>query len=232
MSKLTVMTQIDPSTALGALATRLPAASRVFMRHHLDFCCSGARSLREACQEAGLDVGQVIVELRNEQPPIDTRDWTHAAPAELIEHIVRSYHEPHREELPRLRSMAERVFDVHRERDPDRLGRIAELTRDLEAELVQHMAKEEQILFPWIVARRRPAPRMPIVVMIKEHDDAGRLLHELRNLTDDFTPPAGACATWRALWLGLAEFSTQLQQHIHLENNVLFPAVLGGADPA
>lgn len=223
---------ITPNTSLGALATRLPAASRVFMRHRLDFCCNGARSLGDACAEAGLDVDGIVAELRAELLPGNERDWSDATPTELIEHIIARYHEPHREELPRLRSMAERVLQVHGERDPKRLGRIAQITHELENELVQHMTKEEQILFPWIVTGRSPAPRMPIQVMLAEHDDAGRLLHELRDLTHDFTPPQGACATWRALWLGLSEFSTQLQQHIHLENNVLFPAVLGEADPA
>jgi regulator of cell morphogenesis and NO signaling len=163
------------------------------------------------------------------QAAID-QDWTHESLGRLISHILATYHEPLREELPRLQAMATKVAAVHGDMDP-RLRRVSAFVADLSADLHHHMLKEELVLFPAInelVAGVSARVRIdaPIHVMEHEHDRAGALLSELRNLTDGYEPPAWGCATLRALFHGLSELEATMHVHVHLENNVLFPRAL------
>ena len=147
--------------------------------------------------------------------------------ADLVQHIVDAYHLPLREELPRLESMARKVARVHGDKDTERLGGILETFLRLEAELGDHMAREEDVLFPEIL-RHGEGSDLPVEPFVDDHSDAGQALAVLRELTDDYQVPEGACNTWRALWHGLEALEQSLHLHIHLENNVLFPRV-GGA---
>jgi len=219
---------ITPETTVGALATEHPLATRVFARHGIDFCCGGGRPLAEACAAQGVDPGIVLEELETElngasEP--ETR-WDQAPLTDLIDHIVATFHEPLREELPRLEAMAAKVLDVHGEKDPPRFRGVLETIRGLRAELEMHMRKEEEILFPMIAAGRGAMAMGPVSVMEAEHDEAGRMLRRLGALTDEYTAPEGACNTWRALWAGLADLERAMHVHIHLENNILFPRAL------
>lgn len=202
-------------------------ATRVFHRHGLDFCCGGGNTLRDACARKGLDVDAIASELeaaRAASDP-DERDWREAPAPELIAHLLERYHEGHRAELPRLIEMARKVERVHGARDDCPRGLTAFLESSLDS-LESHLQKEEQILFPMIQQGRGRSAGMPIQVMEHEHAEHGHTLERLRELTNDYTPPQDACTTWRALYDGLAEFQRELMQHIHLENNVLFPGVL------
>lgn len=218
---------------VGTLATEHPASTRVFARHGIDFCCGGGRPLVDVCTEKGIDAVTVLREIQEEtvQRTFDPTRWDRAPLDGLIEHILLHYHRPLEEELPRLEAMAARVLKVHRDKDPERLAELSVLVRDLGAELEQHMAKEEQILFPMILAGKGGMAGPPIEVMHQEHDEAGAALRRLRELTDDYRVPAEACNTWRALWHGLEELETALHEHIHLENNVLFPRAQEGIGP-
>jgi regulator of cell morphogenesis and NO signaling len=122
--------------------------------------------------------------------------------------------------------MARKVYQVHGEKDPERLQRMVSTVVALRADLEPHMRKEEQILFPMILGGQGASTGGPVSVMRQEHDDVGRMLITLRSVTDDYTPPEGACNTWRALWHALADLERSLHEHIHLENNILFPAAL------
>jgi regulator of cell morphogenesis and NO signaling len=218
---------LDSQTTLGELARKHPAAPRVFHRHHLDYCCGGRRSLDEACREKGIDPAVVIAaieERANDEPAVV--DWAEAGAPALIEHILRRFHEPLRPELARLVQLAEKVERVHAEH-PDRPSGLAALLHAVQVDVENHLAKEEQILFPMICAGAGRSVSMPIRIMLEEHDDHGRNLARLRNLASDFTPPADACGSWIALYSGRADFERDLMLHIHLENNVLFPLVLG-----
>lgn len=146
----------------------------------------------------------------------------------MIDHILVTYHQPLYEELPRLESMARKVLDVHRDKDPQRLSELFSIYLEIQAELKQHMMKEEQILFPMIRQGQGARTGGPIAVMEKEHEAVGGALRRMRELTDDYTVPAEACNTWRALWHGLEALEKDLHQHIHLENNILFPRALAG----
>ncbi|MCP3916343.1 MAG: iron-sulfur cluster repair protein YtfE [bacterium] len=213
-------------STLAQLATTRPGASRVFHRHGLDFCCGGAVSLADASRAAGLDLEALASEIEAE----DTSDaeavrWDTQAAGEIIEHILTRYHAPLREELPRLLAMARKVEEVHGDKPTCPTG-LAQHLEHMAQGLEMHMQKEEQVLFPLIQAGRGAMASMPIHVMEQEHKDAGNDLARLRELTDGYTPPAEACNTWRALFLGLAGLQEELMEHIHLENNVLFPKAL------
>ena len=143
-------------------------------------------------------------------------------PGPLIDHILARYHEVHRAQLPELVRMARRVEAVHREH-PDVPAGLADFLEQMEQELLSHMMKEEQVLFPMLKAGGNPFVVQPIGMMRHEHVDHGVALEKLAALTDDATPPAEACNTWRALYAGIAQLNDDLINHIHLENNVLFP---------
>lgn len=225
---MTATLPLSPDTPLGRLAVTLPGASRVFHRHGLDFCCGGAESLREACRARGLDADALVREIEAEARPEELFERFDQRPLdELIDHLLVRFHEPHREELERLVAMALKVERVHAEKDTCPHG-LARHLAALADELEQHMQKEEQVLFPLIRSGRGAMAAMPVQVMEAEHRDAGRALERTRELTDDLRPPAEACGTWRALYLGLDEFERDLMQHISLENNVLFPRALRG----
>lgn len=212
---------------LADLAIRIPGASRVFHRHRLDFCCGGRRSLREACGAAGLDVEALLGELAAEERGAPAHaDWD-ARPLEaLIDHIVLHYHAALRLELPALRAMAQKVERVHAEKPQVPRGLAAHLAA-MQQDVEEHLAKEEQVLFPLLRAGVSAGAAAPISVLEHEHDEHGEALRITRALTDDLQPPPHACTTWRALYLRLAELERDLMDHIHLENNVLFPRALG-----
>lgn len=214
---------IQTTEHLARIATTHPAASRVFHRYGLDFCCGGERPLAEVCRAAGLDAEAIAREIEAEQThPEDDVRWDERPLDELVDHILERYHEPLREELPRLLAMAEKVERVHGEKPHAPHGLAKHLRHVLDA-VEDHLQKEEQILFPAIREGHGQALSMPVHVMEQEHDDHGASLRRTRQLTADLTPPADACTTWRSLYLGLAEFERELMDHIHLENHVLFP---------
>jgi regulator of cell morphogenesis and NO signaling len=219
---------LTPDSKVGQIAAEHPLATRVFARHGIDFCCGGGKPLGEVCNKRGLDAAAVLTEIESElAAPTATEDrWDQAPLSDLIDHILLAYHNPLAEELPRLEAMARKVVDVHRDKQPERLPELLSVYIGLKAELEQHMAKEEQILFPMIKSGQGAMAGGPVSVMEDEHDSAGRALKRLRELTDGYQAPEGACNTWRALWHGLAALEDALHQHIHLENNILFPRAL------
>ncbi|MBS1186465.1 MAG: putative regulator of cell morphosis and signaling [Burkholderiaceae bacterium] len=208
---------------IGSIACDIPGATRIFHQHKLDFCCGGGKSLREAAQRRGVDTAVLTAELEQlRQSQQSGRDWRDAPVPELIMHILERFHERHREQLPELIRLARRVEEVHGDKPECPLG-LAALLEGVEQELESHMQKEEQILFPLLLRGYCQQSLQPILVMRHEHDQHGDNLERLAQLTNDITPPANACNTWRALYAGLAQLREDLMQHIHLENNVLFP---------
>ena len=141
---------------------------------------------------------------------------------DLIRHILDRYHQVHRRELPELCNLAIRVEQVHADHPAVPAG-LSGLLEHMHAALESHMEKEEQILFPLMLAGGNPMIVHPIAMMRHEHDEAGEELRALAALTGDMTPPEDACNSWRALYAGLAKLAEDLTEHIHIENNVLFP---------
>ncbi|MCU0763550.1 MAG: iron-sulfur cluster repair protein YtfE [Hydrogenophaga sp.] len=206
--------------AIGQIAVELPGATAVFRRHKLDFCCGGQIALQEACERKQLPLATVLAEL-NALQRVDV-DVAQRPAAEVIDHILQRYHAVHREQLPELIRMARRVEAVHRE-SPDVPTGLADHLEAMEAELLDHMDKEENLLFPLLKAGGQGMAHHPIAVMRHEHTSHGAQLERLLALSHDTKPPAGACNTWRALYAGIAQLSDDLISHIHLENNLLFP---------
>ncbi|MFT0214005.1 iron-sulfur cluster repair protein YtfE [Pseudomonas sp. F1_0610] len=214
--------------SLGSIATQIPQATQIFHALNLDFCCAGHKSLRQAATEQGLDPEQIASQLANLQAEAysASNDWNLASNEQLIEHILLRYHAVHRTQLPELIRLAERVEQVHKNREecPKHLSQL--LTQMLD-DLDKHMQKEEMILFPMINRGQGNKAGGPIQVMRFEHKQHGEVLEQLKMLTHGMQPPADACSTWKALYLGLNELKVDLMQHIHLENNLLFPKALG-----
>ncbi len=228
---------ITPQTHVSEIVIHNPAATRVFHRYGIDFCCGGKRPLGDVCEERRLDVEQVRQEIESLAPgEAEEQDWSAAPLAGIVDHILARYHDPLRQELPRLTAMAEKVVNAHGQKLPAVLPPLASRLRELRTELESHMMKEERVLFPFVVALEksrqagRPAPRAPfgsvdgpIAMMEAEHEDAGRLLAEMRELTGGYALPEWACNTFRALFAGLEDLEREMHLHVHLENHVLFP---------
>ena len=215
----------------------------VFKRFGIDFCCGGGLPIEEACQRRGVSYPELESALESAQPARaegqmpDPRGWP---PAFLADYIVNVHHRYCRETLPVLEQFTQKVARVH---GPGRPA-LVELHRtlmELSHEMEAHMTAEEEEVFPAIRALEEdssgsaPAPEAPtapgpdlLARMEDEHETASGLMAEIRRLSDDFTPPEGACATWRAAYAKLEEFESDLHRHVHLENNVLFPAVRAG----
>ena len=213
---------------LGELVTELPAAAKVLHQHGLDFCCGGKQSFAHACQAEGLDPEEIIREIEA-QPSGSEKDvrWDQRPLEDVIQHILMTYHEPLKVEVPRLVDLAAKVEEVHADK-PDCPNGLSKLLADIQLAVESHLAKEEQILFPLIIAGRGQTAHMPVQVMLHEHDDHGRNLRRIRELTHDFRLPKDACASWRELYRALGELAVELMDHIHLENNILFPRALAG----
>jgi regulator of cell morphogenesis and NO signaling len=231
----------SPSSTLGAIVATHPLLSGVFERVGMDYCCGGKRTLAQACAAKGLDAAtfalvlEAAAKLPTAGPVVDAAGMSLA---QLADHIEATHHAYLREELPALVEKADRVAEKHGWRD-GRLAAVAVTMRGLADEMFHHMAKEEQILFPLVreLERNRSAANHggsianPIRQMEQEHDGAGNAVARLRELTDGFQPDAEACNTHRALLAGLARLETDLHEHVHKENNILFPRALALETP-
>ena len=222
------------------IALEQPHSIRVFERLGIDYCCGGRKPLAEACNERDIPVDEVLAALdaaanANEVAPVD---WTKGPLGQLITHIVATHHAFVKRELPRLATLAEKVVSRHCDTQAH-LPALQRALAQLDKELTQHLAKEENILFPFIAGLEaaqtsgstQPSSCFgtvanPIAMMTREHDAAGGLLAEMDRLSEHFTTPAGACPTYHAFYDGLKEFEQDLHQHIHLENNILFPRAI------
>ena len=225
--------RITPETTVAEIATAMPATIRVFQQHQIDFCCGGRIPLAEACAARGLDAGAMLTELRAAVAPSAEPGWADQSLTALVAHIQSRYHEPLRAELPRLAALLDKVVSRHGAHLPGTLPRLQDTFTRLHQELLAHMADEDAVLFPCIVALEGGQPmsgpdaadciESPIAMLETDHDDAGAALASIREITDGFAPPAWACPTFRGLYYGLAQLETDMHLHVHLENHVLFP---------
>jgi len=215
------------NTPLGELARSQPSSTRVFLRHRLDFCCGGRHTLAEACAKAGLDATQIARELEAEAEGTNETNWAMKPQPELVDHIIERYHEGLRRDLPSLIGAARKVERVHAAKPAVPAG-LADELEVFWGEMQSHMMKEEQVLFPMLRRGvRGPQVYMPVRVMEGEHDVHAEHLARIRQITGNLEIPGHACATWTALYRGLSHLEAELMQHIHLENNVLFPRAGG-----
>ena len=223
------------------IVTQHPSSAKVFHRFNIDLCLQADLSLEGACRELQLSVDQVLEKLADSEaigPRGLALDPASLPLARLIQHIVRIHHNCVRQELPRLAEMASNVAAKLGDRAPE-LTRAAALIENLRTEMYTHIQKEEQVLFPFIsqmdqesIVAYPPSHECfrsvshPIFMMEQEHESADHIVAELIRLTNCFERPSWACATHIALFSGLREFEADLRQHVHLENDVLFPRAI------
>ena len=232
---------INSETTVREIALQVPESTRLFESLKIDYCCGGNQPLGRACASAGVDVDEVMEVLAgvgqsNEEEGVS--DFQNASLPELITHILDTHHVFTNTEMERLQSLVDKVLSAHGGNHPE-LIHLSELFKRLCDDLKPHMFKEERILFPYILALTQAADQSqaapfapfgtvknPIRVMMSEHDTAGQILRELRALTSDYKVPADACISYQTLYQALENFEKDLHQHIHLENNILFPRAL------
>jgi regulator of cell morphogenesis and NO signaling len=231
------MPDLSVSMTVGDIVGHDLRTAAVFARHGIDFCCGGRRSLDDACHAKGVDPGAVLRDIEALEPGDAASDMTAWPVDALADYIVERHHAYVRRQIPAITTMLGKVVAAHGERHPS-IAQIASTFASLASELMHHMDKEEQILFPYVRAmarmRRDGAQRVatpfgtvrnPIRMMEDDHQHAAADLWMLRTLSNGFTVPDGGCVTWRACFSELAAFERDLHQHVHLENNLLFPAV-------
>ncbi|TCN90719.1 iron-sulfur cluster repair di-iron protein [Shewanella fodinae] len=226
--------EIELDRRVGDLVAEDFRNAHVFSQFGIDFCCGGGRTLTAACQRANADPTIVIQALQQLQRSGDKQDQLRQLPlADLIDHIEHKHHEYVRQKAPLLLEYADKMVRAHGDKYEE-IKPVAGWIKALVADLLPHLQKEEQVLFPAIRALSN-GDRInscfgtidnPIHAMEYEHEEAGQILQKLRQLTQDYQPPAHACTTWRVCYATLAEFEQDLFTHIHLENNVLFPKAL------
>jgi regulator of cell morphogenesis and NO signaling len=208
---------------VGDIAATLPGATAVFRKYKIDFCCNGDLTLDSAAQRRGVDPDALEQAL---EALTSGTGGTAASAAmssdELIDHIQTCYHEAHRRALPELIALSRKVEAVHREHPRVPAG-LSDALRQMQSELEEHMAKEETVLFPAMRQSAKEDVDITTADFRHEHDDQGTQLRLLESLTDDFTLPEGACRSWQSLYVGTAQLAEDLMEHIHLENNILFP---------
>ena len=208
--------------SIARLARETPSFIKVFNDYSLSLCCDENITLRQAIVLAKLDQDEVMAALSKLDPEVqDMKDWNTADDQEIINYLLARFHQVHRVQLQELQHLAERVETVHQQDVQCPLG-LAEHLKHMQLELEQHMQKEEQILFPMIENGQGKMVGGPIHVMKTEHDEHVHAIHQIDQLTNNMKLPEDACNTWQTLYLGLTTFKEDLQQHIHLENNILF----------
>ncbi len=229
---------VATSKTVREYAIETPQTIPVFEKLGIDFCCGGNRPLEEACvaANASLDEVQKALEQALAEPVRPSeRELRSGSLAELMSHIMQTHHVYVRTHVPEIEKLLEKVYSKHGEKHPE-LAQIRSVFHGLGQELMMHMMKEENILFPYIERMEEsviqgdpilPPPfgtvANPVRMMEHEHDDAGVALKALRETSRGYTPPADACVSFQALYTALENFEKDLHQHIHLENNVLFP---------
>ena len=223
----------EADESLGALAAKDLRKAQIFKKYGLDFCCGGKKTVKQACAEKGLDVTKIEQELQqaDKMPatrPLPYNEWSLDF---LADYIVNTHHSYVKKVLPDLRSYAAKVARVHGTQHPELLD-IHQLVENLSSELSEHLVKEEQLLFPYIkdmvsaTAKQDIGIEDPVRMMETEHEMAGRDLEQIRALSNNFSLPGDACASYSLLYRMLEEFEDDLHIHVHLENNILFPKAL------
>ncbi len=230
------MTTITPETKLADIIVERPVLASTMERLGLDYCCGGQRSISEAATEVGLDPHTTIEILKAipEEAANTPDDWTGLSLTEMVDRLEVTHHAFLREALPRLTELSTKVAGVHGENHPE-LIEVDQLTKAIRADLEPHMMKEERVLFPMVrqldsadgpVEFHCGTLRNPISMMMMEHDRVGELLEQIRSVSSAYSLPDDACASYRALYEGLAELESDTHMHVHRENNIVFPAVL------
>lgn len=232
--------EIIVTMSVAEIVVKYPETRKILEEMGIDYCCGGKHSLKEASENAGFSPQDVIQKLKevveSSKERLNKTNLDAISLKELIDHIINTHHVFLKEELPRLKNLREKVYQAHHQKHGQMLENLGRSFQKLRTDIEMHLAKEEQILFPAIeqienhVRQRGPKPEIhcgsitnPINQMVYEHEVAGVLLSEMQKTTSGYNPPSDACESFKALYDGLRELEDNLHEHIHLENNILFP---------
>lgn len=229
---------IDIEASVGELVAKDYRTADVFKKFGIDFCCGGKKSLKSTCKQKGLllaDVESALAQIESLQEHHDYNAWDLDF---LIDYIINVHHKYVLDSIPPLTEYSVKVARVHGNAHPEVLG-IRNHFQNVANDLLSHMEKEEQVLFPYIhqmaIAKRDKKElamppfgtiNNPIRMMELEHETAGDAFHKIKELSSNFNPPENACMTFKVLYSKLEEFERNLHEHIHLENNILFPKAI------
>ena len=234
------LSQAQRPVTVGEMVVADYRKAEVFRKYGIDYCCGGKKPLEAVCQQKGLDPNPIQKELDElDQLPVEPlQDFNHWELDKLADYVIQKHHQYVTDSVPMLYELTTKVARVHGDRHPELLP-IARYFEQVAQELQRHMLKEERVLFPHI-SQMATAIRMgmalpnapfgsienPIQMMESEHESAGGGMEEIRQLSDDYTPPEDACTSYRVLYAKLQEFEQDLHQHVHLESNILFPKAI------
>ncbi|MGM0946706.1 MAG: iron-sulfur cluster repair di-iron protein [Bacteroidota bacterium] len=223
---------------VGGIVAENFRTARVFNQYGIDFCCKGGIKLNDACEKKGLSANQVASELLEAIKEVDAVDYRQFSMSDLIDHIIKTHHKYVEDTIPALKFFTEKIEKVHGDKHPE----LAEIKREFDEAanaLTIHMKKEEFVLFPFVKAMEESKANgftlsephfghieNPIHMMEDDHEAEGERFRRISSLTDNYTPPADACQTYKVAFSMLQEFEQDLHKHIHLENNILFPSAL------
>lgn len=229
--------KIRKTQTVGGTVAEDYRTAEVFRSFGMDFCCGGGKTIEEACREKGVDIETLAKALeKSMDEPAARQNYNDWSLHFLIDYIINNHHGFVRKKLPEIEYYARKVAGVHGSRHPE-LVDIHRLFTRLKDEMLDHLEKEEQVLFPYIKnlvnaengeesTNANPGFRtveVPINLMEQEHEAAGGIMDEIKTLSNHFRPPEDACATFRVLFKNLQGFQEDLHKHVHLENNILFP---------
>jgi regulator of cell morphogenesis and NO signaling len=233
---------IHSTNTVGELAVAIPGATRIFETLGIDYCCGGNRTLDEVCRASNLALETVMRSLTQTQQSLpvnlQTQDWQQTTLVALLAYIVDKHHHFTRSELTRLEGLINKVCSVHGQNHPELL-KLRRLFQTVREDLLPHMLKEEEVLFPYIEQLEKAVSdsqtveqpffgtvQNPVRMMMFEHDTVGEILVEMRKVTNNYTVPPEGCISYRTLYQALQDFEYDLHQHIHLENNLAFPRAI------
>jgi regulator of cell morphogenesis and NO signaling len=231
---------ITGETKVKEIAAANPRATRILEQAGVDYCCGGNKSLHDACAHVGVSEEEIMERLRENKADVEPADknWASAPLGDLTQHIRDKHHRYVREAVQRVPALLTRVKTKHGNNHPE-IAEIEDLFLKIGREMIMHMQTEEQILFPYIEALERAVNgeavleppffqtvRNPVQAMMEEHDAAAALVNQIHAASSAYTPPANACASYQALYRDLQEFEADLHEHVHLENNILFPRAI------
>jgi regulator of cell morphogenesis and NO signaling len=232
---------INEMITVGELVAQYPQTRKTLEKWGIDYCCGGKHDLKTAATEKSVNLEALLAALNEaiqttQAQGVSEQNWTTATLAELADHIEAKHHTFMKEQLPRLSLMLGKVKRAHGDNYGQMLTELEDVYLSLREEIEMHLMKEEEILFPYIrqieayANGSGPRPQVhcgtvanPIAQMEHEHENAGRALEQMRELTNNYTVPDDGCATFAALYEGLAAMEDDLHEHIHLENSILFP---------
>lgn len=237
---MTTQININSNTIVKEIVAKNFQTAKVFEKYGIDFCCKGNRPLNKAAEDKKINVKELINELvnssntgNNSQERYDEWELTF-----LSKYIINNHHAYVKEAIPRIQEHLNKVENRHGKTHPHMIA-VNELFQKISDELISHMLKEEKVLFPIVkyledckLFNERPKTggyktiQNPINAMEREHDGAGNIMAEIRNLTGNYTLPEDACTTFTLTYKELEEFEQDLHKHVHLENNILFPKAI------